>query len=143
VFLVASFDKILHPKAFAEAISNYQILPSAAVNLVALGLPWLEALVGLCLLLGAFLPGATLTGTALMAVFLGALGFNLYRGLDVHCGCFSTTPEAGPAGVWTLARDAALLLASIALTVMVASRPKAAATIGAVSGRRSPRGVPE
>lgn len=47
VFLYASFDKILHPAAFAEAVYNYQILPDAAVNLAALTLPWLlEAVEG-------------------------------------------------------------------------------------------------
>ncbi|MGA8240229.1 MAG: MauE/DoxX family redox-associated membrane protein [Desulfobacterales bacterium] len=32
VFLYASYDKILHPQAFAQAVYNYQILPDMAVN---------------------------------------------------------------------------------------------------------------
>ncbi|MFP4194277.1 MAG: MauE/DoxX family redox-associated membrane protein, partial [Desulfobacterales bacterium] len=40
VFLYASYDKILNPQAFAEAVYNYQILPDFAVNATALVLPW-------------------------------------------------------------------------------------------------------
>lgn len=48
VFVVASVDKIIHPKAFAEIIYNYQILPGSLINLTAIILPWLELLLGLC-----------------------------------------------------------------------------------------------
>lgn len=97
VFLYASYDKILHPQAFAQAVFNYQILPDAAVNLAALVLPWLELFLGLCLVAGLWLPGATVTSTGLLAVFIGALVFNQIRGLDIHCGCFSTETTAGTA----------------------------------------------
>ncbi|MEE4609291.1 MAG: cation diffusion facilitator family transporter, partial [Desulfobacteraceae bacterium] len=124
LFLYASFDKILHPLAFAEAIFNYQILPDAVVNLAALVLPWLEFLIGLCLVAGVWLPGATVAGTGLLAIFMAALIFNLARGLDVHCGCFSTEATDGPADLWTVARDATLLAASILLTTRVLRRRK-------------------
>ena len=119
VFLYASYDKILHPQAFAKAVYNYQILPDAAVNLAALILPWLELLLGLCLIAGVWLPGATVTCTGLLSAFIGALIFNRIRGLDIHCGCFSTDPTEGPVGWWTVARDAAFLAGSIYLTGMV------------------------
>jgi uncharacterized membrane protein YphA (DoxX/SURF4 family) len=119
VFLYASYDKILHPQAFAQAIYNYQILPAVAVNLAALVLPWLELLLGLCLVTGFWLPGATALSTSLLAVFMAALIFNQIRGLDVHCGCFSTDSSEGPAGLWTVVRDAAFLTASAGLMVLV------------------------
>lgn len=49
VFLLASFDKILHPQAFAQTVYNYQILTDGFVNLAAIMLPWLELLLGVCL----------------------------------------------------------------------------------------------
>ncbi|MFH1985967.1 MAG: cation diffusion facilitator family transporter [Pseudomonadota bacterium] len=119
VFLYASYDKILHPAAFAEAVYNYQILPDGAVNLAALTLPWLELLLGICLVAGFWLPGATLLSTALMAVFIGALVFNRIRGLDAHCGCFSTETTAGPADIFTITRDVGFLAVSVFLTVRV------------------------
>jgi uncharacterized membrane protein YphA (DoxX/SURF4 family) len=119
VFLYASYDKILKPQAFAQAVFNYQILPDSAVNIAALVLPWLELLLGLCLLAGFWLPGATMLSTGLLAVFIGALVFNQVRGLDVHCGCFSTESSAGPAGVWTVARDLLFFSVSIYLALSV------------------------
>jgi uncharacterized membrane protein YphA (DoxX/SURF4 family) len=109
VFLVASLDKIYNPAGFAQAVYNHQILPDGLVNLVAIVLPWLELLLGLCLLGGVWLPGAVTLTSGLLMIFLGALVFNMSRGLDVHCGCFGTG-SAGPITIWTLARDASFLV---------------------------------
>lgn len=119
VFIYASYDKILHPEAFAKAVFNYQILPDMAVNIVALILPWLELLLGLFLVAGIWLPGATVISTSLMALFIGALVFNQVRGLDIHCGCFSTETTQGPAGIWTIIRDISFFAASAYLTLRV------------------------
>lgn len=119
VFLYASYDKILHPAAFAKAVYNYQILPDIFVNLAALTLPWLELLMGLCLITGLWLPGTTIMTTGLLAVFIGALVFNQLRGLDAHCGCFSTEAKGGPAGLWTVARDVCFLAISAYMTLYV------------------------
>ena len=119
VFLYASYDKVLNPEAFAKAVYNYQILPDIAVNLAALLLPWLELLLGVCPVTGIWLSGATLISSGLMAVFIGALVFNLMRGLDIHCGCFSTEATAGPADLWTVLRDVGFLALSLWLTLEV------------------------
>jgi uncharacterized membrane protein YphA (DoxX/SURF4 family) len=94
IFIYASIDKIAQPAAFAKDVYNYQILPDALINLTALLLPWLELLLGLCLLAGVWMPGAVLAVNGLLLVFLAALVFNLARGLDVNCGCFSTGSDA-------------------------------------------------
>jgi rhodanese-related sulfurtransferase len=88
IFLYASIDKIAHPEAFAKDIYNYQILPDVLINLTALLLPWLELMLGLCLLTGVWMPGAVIIVNGLLIVFLAALVFNLARGLNVDCGCF-------------------------------------------------------
>jgi rhodanese-related sulfurtransferase/uncharacterized membrane protein YphA (DoxX/SURF4 family) len=88
IFIYASIDKIAHPAAFAKDVHNYQILPDVLINLTALVLPWLELLLGLCLLTGVWLPGAVLAVNGLLIVFLAAFVFNWARGLDVNCGCF-------------------------------------------------------
>jgi cation diffusion facilitator family transporter len=116
VFLYASFDKILHPEAFAQAVYNYQILPDSTVNLVALTLPWLELILGLCLVSGFWLAGATVISTGLLTMFIGAMVYNEIRGLDIHCGCFSTETTEEPASLWTIARDVSFLAASLYLT---------------------------
>jgi hypothetical protein len=119
VFVYASYDKILHPQAFALAVYNYQLLPEAVINFVALTLPWLELFLGLCLLFSIWLPGATVVAAGLLVVFLGALAFNQIRGIDTHCGCFSTETKDGPAGWGTVLRDFGFLAISLYLLIVV------------------------
>lgn len=113
VFLYSSIDKIAHPEAFAQIVHRYQLLPDALINLCALILPWLELLLAACLISGVWLPGAVLWANALLWLFFAALLFNHLRGLDIHCGCFSTSVQAGEAPIfWYLLRDGLFLLAS-------------------------------
>ncbi len=116
IFIYASIDKIAHPAAFAKDVYNYQILPDALINLTALVLPWLELLLGLCLLIGVWMPGAVLSANGLLLVFLAALLFNMARGLDVNCGCFSAGSDtpAMSAG-WYLLRDTLFLAVGLFL----------------------------
>jgi uncharacterized membrane protein YphA (DoxX/SURF4 family) len=110
IFIYASIDKIANPAAFAKDVYNYQILPDALINLTALVLPWLELLLGLCLLAGVWMPGAVLSVSGLLMVFLAALVFNLVRGLDVNCGCFSTGSDTPiMSTTYYLVRDIAFL----------------------------------
>ena len=112
VFIYASIDKGIHPAAFAKAIYNYQILPDSLINLTAIVLPWLELILGLFLIIGLFREGSVCIVTALLVIFLGVMIFNLARGLDIHCGCFSTSTDGtGNAPVaWYIIRDSFFLL---------------------------------
>lgn len=58
------------------------------------------------------------------AVFLGALLFNLARGLEVECGCFSTELKGNPNTAWYLIRDTGFLLMSAWLAFEVKFREK-------------------
>jgi uncharacterized membrane protein YphA (DoxX/SURF4 family) len=109
IFLAASLDKIAQPAAFARVVYNYQLLPDTTINLVAILLPWVEAILGLLILGGLWLPGALSVANLLLIAFSSTLLYNLMRGLDVHCGCFSaSTTSHGP--VWTyVLRDMAFL----------------------------------
>ena len=68
--------------------------PARVRNLTAIILPWLELFLGIFLVLGVCLPGAALLCNLLLVAFFVALVFNLARGLDIHCGCFTTSQEA-------------------------------------------------
>ncbi|MHC1729199.1 MAG: MauE/DoxX family redox-associated membrane protein [Syntrophobacteraceae bacterium] len=110
IFITAAVDKIINPAAFAKMIFNYQLLPDFLINLCAIILPWLELALGLSLMIGLWLPGAVVLVNVLLLAFLGALVFNLARGLNIHCGCFSTAATSEPATLWYLFRDSAFLL---------------------------------
>jgi uncharacterized membrane protein YphA (DoxX/SURF4 family) len=113
VFVWASWDKILDPAAFAEAIANYQIVSPALGGPAALILPWIELVCGACLILNRWTRGSALICTLLLAVFMGALGYNIHRGMDISCGCFTLDEEA-PGNMWLyLARDAVFLVIAI------------------------------
>jgi hypothetical protein len=117
IFAYASFDKILHPFEFAEVVYNYQLLPDVLVNLVSLFLPWLELLVGLSLILGVWLPGAVLICNLLLMVFFSTLVFNIARGLDIDCGCFTVSVGTSSGGhmLWYLFRDGFFLFVGLFL----------------------------
>lgn len=134
VFIFASYDKILYPSAFAGAIYNYQILPDILVNLAAMVLPWLELCVGLLLLANRWVRGAAFLTTGLMGLFLAALVFNQVRGLNVHCGCFSTQSAEGAADWWTVARDSVFLGISVFL-FRQALRVQPSGKTGSVDGK--------
>ncbi|WP_432736518.1 MauE/DoxX family redox-associated membrane protein [Maridesulfovibrio sp. FT414] len=109
VFIVASADKIVDPAGFAEIIRNYQLLPAMMVGPVAFFLPWLEFVCGAMLVCNIMLETATAILTAMLLVFIAALSANLYRGIDVACGCFSTDATKASGMIETIIRDVILL----------------------------------
>lgn len=123
VFIWACWDKILDPLAFSQAIANYQIVPPALGNLAALILPWIELVCGTCLILNRWTRGSALISALLLVVFMGALGYNIHRGMDINCGCF-TLNEKAPGNMWLdLARDAVFLGTAIVVICHPGFRP--------------------
>ena len=122
VFIAASIDKMAHPSEFAKIVSNYQILPGNLINIVAIVLPWLEALLGLFILCGWWLAGAVALANLLLIVFPAALLFALARGIDINCGCFSVKTATSPHTAWYLARDFLFLLLGVATMVQLLDR---------------------
>ncbi|MBU1003293.1 MAG: DoxX family membrane protein [Proteobacteria bacterium] len=94
VFIAAGVGKIAHPAAFAQIIYNYQMVPDLLVNPMAMILPWVEVVCGMALVTNCLVRGAAFILSVLLLIFLGALWFNISRGLDVGCGCFSVDPQA-------------------------------------------------
>ncbi len=93
VFIYASIDKISDPLGFSDNVDNYHATPVYLNNLIALIVPWMELIVGLCLIFGKFIQGASLLSAVLMIVFIVLIGQALFRGIDLHCGCFKTATD--------------------------------------------------
>lgn len=105
IFIFASWDKVLASAAFAEVVANYQLLPEVLVVPSAIFLPWLELTCGICLVANRWTGGSAIIVTVLILIFTAAIGFNIYRGMDIACGCF-TLDQSAPAGMWLyLLRD--------------------------------------
>lgn len=113
VFMAASVMKILEPGLFAQVVQNYQILPPVAINPVAMVLPWLEFVCGAALVCGVAVRGASVLITGMLTVFIIIMWYNVSRGLDISCGCFSVRPDAKGEMMYSVWRDTALLVLSI------------------------------
>jgi len=109
LFLYAGVVKAADPHGFSLALYNYHLLPGWLINPLAIILPWVELMAGVSLLVGIWTQGGALLASALLAIFALALGISLIRGLDIACGCFSTSSGAEPITWLYLVRDLILL----------------------------------
>ena len=109
VFVWAASSKIMDPNGFATIIQNYMILPDCLINTFAVVLPWIEALCGLLLITGYFVRGSAFIVNMLLIVFILAISLNIYRGIDINCGCFSLGTKSRAGMYYSLLRDLPLL----------------------------------
>lgn len=120
IFLYAGVVKSQDPAGFAQAIYNYRILPGWAINPLAILLPWVEMVMGAALVVGLWVPGASLLASGMLGLFALALCVNLARGLDIDCGCFSTASTGSGSTTWYFLRD--ILLMAMAIQVFFFDR---------------------
>jgi uncharacterized membrane protein YphA (DoxX/SURF4 family) len=114
LFIYAGAIKIVDPAGFAESIFRYQVLPGNLVNFVAITLPWLEVFIGLAVMLPTRLSdAAALWILLLLLVFTAAVAFNVWRGIDISCGCFTTNPKASRAGWNKVAENVGMIAAAV------------------------------
>ena len=105
---------------FALSVATYQLLPLWAINVMALALPAVEYLAALMILVGFRTRAAALLLTAMMVMFMVALGWALHLDLDMSCGCFASSGEGHNISAATMWRDAAWL--ALCLYVLVFDR---------------------
>lgn len=93
LFICSGATKLLAPQLFAVLIEAYGIVPEGLLMPVAVILPALEVLAGVGLLFDIHGSLAVITG--LLLLFVAILGYGIWMGLDVDCGCFGPEdPEA-------------------------------------------------
>ena len=126
VLLAAGWPKLLDAEGTVRSVRAFQILPEALVRPFAYGLPMLELVLALLLLVGL---GTRLAGAAtavLMLVFLGGIASAWARGLAIDCGCFGNAGQkvADPVAgyVRDIVRD--LLFLGAALLVALSGRSR-------------------
>ena len=87
LFIYAGFIKIIDPKSFAQLISHYNLVPEFLLSPVAIGLPVLEILAGLGLILN--IRGSLTTILGLLILFVFILWYGILHDLNIDCGCFT------------------------------------------------------
>ncbi|MFN0118223.1 MAG: MauE/DoxX family redox-associated membrane protein [Elusimicrobiota bacterium] len=126
IFIYASLYKIASPGEFAHQIYNYKLLPTWAINPMAIILPWFQLLCGFSLVLNRFQLGASLGTVLMMIAFQIGLMAALLRGLNISCGCFKS--GGSPATWFTFLRDFLFLLACLAVFLKNRHQLKSCAT---------------
>jgi len=118
VWIWAGAAKLAEPYAAVLAVRAYQLLPGGLADTVGHLLPTFEIVVGAALVLGLLTRGAAVISGLLFLAFIVGISSVWARGLQIDCGCFGGggfDPNATSEYPWEIARDAALLLASVFL----------------------------
>lgn len=95
LFIWSGFSKLLEPSAFAVVIDGYGLIPNILAFPAAVGLSLLELVAGLGLIIDA--RGSLTIITGLLVLFVAVLGYGIWLGLDVDCGCYGPGDPEGEA----------------------------------------------
>ncbi|GIH94985.1 MauE/DoxX family redox-associated membrane protein [Planobispora siamensis] len=88
VLIVAGWGKIATPVLSVQAVKAYQLLPEPVATAVGYGLPILEIVVGVLLVVGLLTRAAGVVSALLMLAFVIGIASAWARGLRIDCGCF-------------------------------------------------------
>ena len=125
VWIAAGAVKVTDPAQSVQAVRAYQLLPSSLVSPVGQLLPVVEIVIGVMLVVGLLTRGAALISAVLLGLFIVGIVSVWARGINIDCGCFGgggADPDAASQYPWEIARDAALLAASIVLVWLRSTR---------------------
>jgi Methylamine utilisation protein MauE len=89
IFIYAGSLKLPEPTAFAVLIGAYGVVPESLLTTVAVALPAMEVAAGMGLLFD--IRGSLSLIAGLLVLFSAFLGYGIWMGLDVDCGCFGPT----------------------------------------------------
>lgn len=95
VFVYAGAVKLAEPRAFAEVVGAYGLLPAGLVTPMAVLLPAAEVLAGIGLVLDK--RGSLAAIGAMTVMFIVVLAYGIGLGLDVDCGCYGPGDPEGEA----------------------------------------------
>jgi uncharacterized membrane protein YphA (DoxX/SURF4 family) len=120
VWLAAGLLKLPDPAASVRAVRAYDLLPEAVVPTVGYGLPALEIVVGVLMILGLGLRVSSAVSAVLQLAFIIGIASAWARGLEIECGCFGGGGAAANASdkyPLEIARDVGLFALSVLLAV--------------------------
>ncbi len=95
IFMWSGAIKILDPDSFAIILEAFDLLPYTWTMPIAVGLPILEILAAIGLLFDV--RGSLTAITGLLLLFLAVIGYGVWLGLDIDCGCFGPGDPEGEA----------------------------------------------
>lgn len=103
LFVYASLNKINYPAEFSDNIAAYLLVPYWLVDPIAIFLPWVELVSGVCLVTGIRVRASAAVISTLLGVFTVTLIVVLIRKTPIDCGCFHNVGD--PVSWLTVGRD--------------------------------------
>lgn len=110
IFLYSGILKLMDPKSFSVIIEAYGLIPDSWTMIAAVFLSVCEVVAALCLIWDIRWSLEVITG--LLILFMMILGYGIFMGLDVDCGCFGPDdPEQAFSGLRSaLYRDFVMMM---------------------------------
>ncbi len=93
VFLLAGVSKLRSPRAFANSVASYDLLPSRVAKVFAIFLIPAELVAGLALTTGWLGHISEALALVVLVLFAIAVSTNLRRHRVIPCGCFGNEEE--------------------------------------------------
>ncbi|WP_229802930.1 MauE/DoxX family redox-associated membrane protein [Planobispora rosea] len=143
VLVIAGWGKIGTPVLSVEAVKAYQLLPDPVATAVGYGLPILEIVVGILLIVGLLTRVAGIASALLMLAFVIGIASVWARGLRIDCGCFGGGGQlaAGeePSYLIDILRDFGLFALGVIIAWFPPGRFALDSALGLTPGRDSGR----
>lgn len=115
LLLRSSFAHLENSYAFLDTVYSYQIFSEVCGNLVALFLPFLQLVLGVCLLLRYWTTTAYLLSIGLLISLTAVQIQAMVRGLDIECGCFGPVDTVRMSWTTLLVSAGTLVLCTLGL----------------------------
>jgi uncharacterized membrane protein YphA (DoxX/SURF4 family) len=139
VLIVAGWGKIGTPVLSVQAVKAYELLPDSLATVVGYGLPILEIVIGVLLVVGLLTRVAGIISALLMLAFVIGIASAWARGLRIDCGCFGGGGQlkAGvePDYLIDILRDAGFFALGVVVAWFPPGRFALDSALGLTSGR--------
>jgi len=137
--IVAGWLKIGNPSDSVVAVKAYQLLSDSLATTVGYGLPILEIVVGVLLVVGLLTRVAAVIGALLMFAFVFGIAWAWAHGLRIDCGCFGGGGQLGagqqPSYLLDILRDFGLAVLGAWTVRFPSGRLALDSALGLVGGR--------
>jgi uncharacterized membrane protein YphA (DoxX/SURF4 family) len=110
IFIYSAYAKLKDPwYVFAASIDSYRLVPAGATIWMAKGLPWVELILGILLVIGFKTRWLAIICGLLLLGFWSSMLRAYLLGMDIDCGCFGPGERIS---IKTLLRDSLMVILS-------------------------------
>src|SRR3954447_10449458 len=129
VWLIAGGAKVGDLAESGRAVAAFKVLPVDLARVVGAGLPFVELVLGLLLVVGLAVRLVAGISAALLVVYIGGIAAAWARGLQIDCGCFGGRGQLAAGQSPNYAPDIARDLGFLPLAVSLLAWPRTRAAL--------------